>query len=73
MREERKMYRVLVEKPKGKKPVGRPRGRLENAIRMDLGEIVWGNVEWIHLDQDRSRWRSVVNIVMNLRVLAPRS
>jgi hypothetical protein len=64
MREERKMYRVLVEKPEGKKPVGRPRGRWENG---------WGSVEWIQLDQDRSRWRSLVNTVMNLRVLAPRS
>jgi hypothetical protein len=68
------VYRVLVGKPEGKRPLGRPRRRWEDGIKMDLGEIVWGGgVEWIHLAQDRDRWRAVVNAVMNLRVLAPRS
>jgi hypothetical protein len=59
-------------KARGKKPLERPRRRWEDGIKMDLGEIGWG-VEWIHLAQDRDRWRPVVNAVMNLRVLAPRS
>jgi hypothetical protein len=52
---ERKLYRVLVEKPEGKRPLGRPRHRWEDGIRMDLGEIGWGSVEWIQLAQDRGR------------------
>jgi hypothetical protein len=53
---------------------GRPRRRWEDGIKMDLREIGWGGgVEWIHLAQDRDRWRAVVSAVMNLRVLAPRS
>jgi hypothetical protein len=73
MREEIKVYRVLVGKPAGKRPLGRSMRRWENGIRMDLREIGWGGgVEWIHLAQDRDRWRAVVNAVMNLRVLAPR-
>jgi hypothetical protein len=70
--EERNVYRVLMGKPEGKRPLGRPRRRWENRIRMDLREIGWGSVEWIQLPQDRDRWRAVVNTVMNLRVLAPR-
>jgi hypothetical protein len=72
MGEERKVYRVLVGKSEGKRPLGRPRVRWENGIRMDLKEIGWW-IEWIQLARDGSRWWSLVNTVMNLRVLAPRS
>jgi hypothetical protein len=68
-----KMYKVLVGKPEGKRPLGRPRRRWEDGIRMDLWEIGLGGVDWIRLAQDRDRWRAVVSAVMNLRVLAPRS
>jgi hypothetical protein len=71
--EGRNVYRVLVGKPKGRRPPGRPRRRWEDGIKMDLEEIGWGGVEWIHLAQDRDRWRALVNAVMNLRVLAPQS
>jgi hypothetical protein len=71
MREERKVYKVLVGKPEGKRPLGRPRRRWEDGIRIDLREIGLGGVDWIRLDQDRDRWRAVVSAVMNLRVLAP--
>jgi hypothetical protein len=70
---ERTVYRVLVGKAKGKRPLGRPRRRWDDGIRMDLREIGWGSVEWIQLAQDRDRWWALVNTVMNLRVLAPRS
>jgi hypothetical protein len=73
MGEERKVYNVLVRKPKGKRPLGRPRCRWEDGIRMDLREIGLGGVDWIRLAQDRDRWWAVVNTVMNLRVLVPRS
>jgi hypothetical protein len=73
MGEERKVYRVLVEKPEGKRPLGRPRRRWEDGIRMDLREMGLGGVDWIRLAQDRDRWRAVVNAEMNIRVLAPRS
>jgi hypothetical protein len=73
MREERNVYRVLMGKPEGKRPLGRPRRRWEEGIRMDLREIGWGSVDWIQLAQDRDRWRDLVSTVMNLRVLAPRS
>jgi hypothetical protein len=73
MGEGRNVYRVLVGKPEGKRPLGRPRHRSEDGIRMDLRENGWGGVDWIQLAQDRDRWRAVVNAVMNLRVLAPRS
>jgi hypothetical protein len=73
MGEERKVYRVLVGKPEGKRPLGRPRRMWEDGIRMDLREIGLGDVDWIRLAQDRYRWRAVVSAVMNLRVLAPRS
>jgi hypothetical protein len=73
MGEGRNVYRVLVGKPEGKGPLERPRRRWEDGIKMDLGETGWGGVEWIQLAQDRDRWRAVVNAVMNLRVLAPRS
>jgi hypothetical protein len=68
MGEERNVYKVLIGKPKVKRPLGRPRRRWEDGIRMDLREIGWGSVEWIQLAQDRDRWRAVVSAVMNLRV-----
>jgi hypothetical protein len=58
-------------KPVGKRPLGRPRRRWEDGIRMDVKEIGCGSAEWIQLVQDRGRWRAVVNAVMNLRVLVP--
>jgi hypothetical protein len=70
---ERKLYKVLVGKPEGRKLLGRPRHRWEDGIRMDLREIGLGGVDWIPLAQDRDRWRAVVSAVMNFRVLAPRS
>jgi hypothetical protein len=73
MGEGRNVYRVLVGKPEGKRPLGRPRRRWEDGIKMDLRVIGWVGVEWIHLAQHRDCWRAVVNAVMNLRVLAPRS
>jgi hypothetical protein len=72
MGEERNMYKVLMRKPEGKRPLGTQRRRWEDGIGMDLRETDWGSVEWIHLAQDRGRWRAFVNTVMNLRVLAPR-
>jgi hypothetical protein len=72
--EERKVYKVLVGKPEGKRPLGRPRRRWEDVIRMDLRESgLGGGVDWIRLAQDRDGWRAVVSAVMNLRVLDPRS
>jgi hypothetical protein len=73
MGEERKVYKVLVGKPEGKRPLERPRRRWEDGARMDVKEIGLGCVDWIRLAQDRDRWRAVVSAVMNLRVLAPRS
>jgi hypothetical protein len=63
--EERKLYKVLVGKPEGKRPLGRPRRRWENGIRIDLRETDWEDVEWVPLAQDRDQWRAVVNAVMN--------
>jgi hypothetical protein len=73
MGEERKVYKVLVGKHEGKRPLGRPRRRWEDEIRIDLMEIGLGGVDWIRLAQGRDRWRAVVSAVMNLRVLAQRS
>jgi hypothetical protein len=73
MGEGRNVYRVLVGKPEGKRPLERPRLRWEDGIKMDLRETGWGGVEWIHLAQDRDTWRAVVNAVMNLRVLVSQS
>jgi hypothetical protein len=73
MGEERKVYKVLEGKPEGKRPLGRPRRRWEDGIRIDLREIGLGGVDWIRLSQDRDRWRAVVIAVMYIRVLAPRS
>jgi hypothetical protein len=67
------VYKVLVVKPEGKRPLLRPRRRWEDGIRMDLRETGLGGVDWIRLSQDRDRWRAVMSAVMNLRVLAPRS
>jgi hypothetical protein len=64
MGEGRNVYRILVGKPEGKRPLERPIGRWD-------GEIGWGGGGWIHLAQDRDRWQAVVNVVMNLQVLAP--
>jgi hypothetical protein len=73
MGEERRVYRVLVGRPEGGRPLGRPSHRWEYGIRMDLREIGLGGVDWIRLSQDRDWWRAVVSVVMNLRVLAPRT
>jgi hypothetical protein len=73
MGKERKVYKVLVGKPEGKIPLGRPRRRWEDGIRMDLRETGLGGVDWIRLAQDKDRRRAVVSAVMNLRVLAQRS
>jgi hypothetical protein len=62
------MYRVLVGKPEGKRPLGRPRCRWEDNIRMDLQEVGCGGMDWIGLTQDRDRWQALVNEVMNLWV-----
>jgi hypothetical protein len=66
--EKRNTYRLLVRKPEGKRPLGRPRCRWVDNIRIDLGEVGWGDVDWIDLAQDRNRWRALVNLVLNLRV-----
>ena len=55
-------------KPEGRRPLGRPRLRWENNIKIDLREVGWWVIDWIHLAQDRDRWRAVVNAVMNLPV-----
>ena len=68
MGERRGVYRILVGKPEGKRPLGRPRHRWEDNIEMDLQEVDCGGVDWIELAQDRDRWRALVNAVMNLRV-----
>jgi hypothetical protein len=73
MGEERKVYKVLVGKPEGKRPLGRPRRRWEDGVRMDLREIGLGGVDWIKLAQDRDRWRAVLRAAMNLRAVAPLS
>jgi hypothetical protein len=64
----RNAYRLLVGKPEGKRPLGRPSRRWVDNIRMDLGEVGWGDVDWIGLAKGRNRWRAVVNSVLNLRV-----
>jgi hypothetical protein len=68
MGEKRNACRLLVGKPEGRRPLGRPRQRWVDNNRMYLVEIRWGGVDWIGLAQDRNRWRALVNSVMNLRV-----
>jgi len=68
MGEERGVYRVLVVKPEGRRPLGRPRHRWMDNIRLDLQEVGCGYMDWIGLAQDRNRWRTLVSAVMNLRV-----
>jgi len=62
------IYRVLMGKPEGKRPLGRPRHRWEDNIKMDLQEVGCGGVDWIELAEDRDRWWALVNVILNLRV-----
>jgi hypothetical protein len=68
MEETRNAYRILVGKPEGKRPLGRPRRRWVDNIKIDLRETEWDVMEWIDLVQDRDQWSALVNAVMNLRV-----
>jgi hypothetical protein len=68
MGEMRGAYNILFGRPEGRRPLGRPRCRWEDNIKMDLRETGFGDVDWIHWAQDRDRWRVLVNMVMNLRV-----
>jgi hypothetical protein len=68
MGEKRGVYRVLVGKPEGKRPLARPRSRWEDNIKMDLQEVGCGGMDWIELARDWDRWRALVTAVMNLRV-----
>jgi hypothetical protein len=67
MGEKRGAYRILVGRPEGRRPLGRPRRRWEDNIKVDLEEVGWG-MDWIELAEDRDRWRALVNAVMNVRV-----
>ena len=69
MGERRGVYRVLVGKPGGKRPQGRPTHRWEDNIKMDLQKVRCGNMNWTELAHNRDRWRALANVVMNLRVL----
>jgi hypothetical protein len=71
MGEGRKVYRVLVGTPEGKRPLRRLRHRWEDEVNMGLREIGWGGVEWIHLTEDRGQWRALVNRMLNSQVLVP--
>jgi hypothetical protein len=66
--EKKNGYRILVGKPEGKRPLERPRHRLVDNIKMDLGEIGWDDIDWIELAEDRDQWRVLMNTIMNLRV-----
>jgi hypothetical protein len=68
MGEKRNAYRLLVEKPEVKRPLGRPRHTCVDNIKTDLGEFGWDGMNWIGLVHDRDKWRALVNAVMNLRV-----
>jgi hypothetical protein len=68
MWEERSAYGLLLGKLEGNRPLGKPRRRWVDNIKMDLGELEWGDVDWIVLAQDRDRWKVLVNSVLNLRV-----
>jgi hypothetical protein len=65
LEKKRTAYRIMVGKPEGKRLLGRPECRWEDNIRMDLGEIGWGGMDWIDLAQDRDQWRDLVNTVLN--------
>jgi hypothetical protein len=69
MGEKRNVYRLLVGKPEGKRPRGRPKRRWVDEMKMDLVETGWNDVDWIGLAQDRDNWGALVNAAMNLRVL----
>jgi hypothetical protein len=66
--EKRNVYRILVGRPEGKRPLGRLRRRWVDNIKMDLREIDWGGMDWTDLPEERDQWRALVNTVMNLRV-----
>jgi hypothetical protein len=68
MEEKRNLYRILVGKPEGKRPLGRPRRRWVDNIKTDIREIGWDCMEWTNLAQDRDQWRALMNTVMNPRV-----
>jgi hypothetical protein len=68
MGEGRGAYRILVGRPEGRRPLGRPKRRWEDNIKVDIREVGCGGMNWIELAQDRDRWRALVNAVMNLRV-----
>ena len=68
MRERKGLFKVLVRKPEGKRPLRRPRRRWEDNIKMDLQEVGCGGMDWIELAQDSDRWQALVTAVMNLRV-----
>jgi hypothetical protein len=65
---ERSVHRILVGKPEGRRPLGRPRRRWVDNIKIDFRELEWGGIDWIDLTQNRDLWRALVNTVMNLRV-----
>jgi hypothetical protein len=65
----RNAYRILMGNPEGKRPLGRPRRRWMNNVRMDLGEIGWDDINWVDVAQERDQWRAIVSTVLNLRVL----
>jgi hypothetical protein len=64
----RNAYKILVSKPEGKRPLRRPRHRWEDDIRMDLREVGWEGVDWMHMSQDRDQWRVLLNTVINFQV-----
>jgi len=68
MREMKDVYRILVGKPEGKRPLARSRLRWKDNIKMDLQEVIGGSMDWIELAQDRDKWRALVNAVTNLRI-----
>jgi hypothetical protein len=66
--EKRTAYKILVGKSEGKRPLGRPRRRWEDSVKMDFRDIGWGDMDWIDLAEDRDQWRALVKTVMNLRI-----
>jgi hypothetical protein len=68
MEEKRNAYRILVGKPEGKRPLGRPRRMWVDNIKINLSEVGWGGRDWIDIAQDRDQWRALVNTIMNIRV-----